>query len=82
MQLVTDFIQKFLFEFVYLFAEMSPYLILGFALAGILHVYFPKHKVAKYLGRKNLTSVINAAILGIPLPLCSCGSDSYRNFIQ
>jgi uncharacterized membrane protein YraQ (UPF0718 family)/copper chaperone CopZ len=73
MDIVLDFLQKFFFELVYLFAEMSPYLILGFALAGILHVYFPKHKVAKYLGRKNLKSVINAAILGIPLPLCSCG---------
>lgn len=73
MQVVFDFILKFFFELVYLFAEMAPYLILGFALAGILHVYFPKHKVAKYLGKKNLKSVVNAAILGIPLPLCSCG---------
>lgn len=71
--MVINFIENFLIEFVVLFAEMAPYLILGFALAGILHVYFPKQKVAKYLGRKNLTSVINAAILGIPLPLCSCG---------
>ena len=73
MQVIIDFLQKFFFELVYLFAEMAPYLILGFALAGILHVYFPKHKVAKYLGKKNLKSVVNAAILGIPLPLCSCG---------
>lgn len=73
MELLVDFIIKFGKEFIVLFAEMAPYLILGFALAGVLHVYFPKHKVAKYLGRKNLTSVINAALLGIPLPLCSCG---------
>ena len=73
MQIIVDFLQKFFIELVYLFAEMAPYLILGFALAGILHVYFPKHKVAKYLGKKNLKSVVNAAILGIPLPLCSCG---------
>lgn len=73
MEATVNFISKFFWEFTYMFAEMAPYLILGFALAGVLHVYFPKHKVAKYLGRKNLTSVINAAILGIPLPLCSCG---------
>lgn len=52
---------------------MSPYLLLGFLLAGVLHVYFPKHKVNKYLGKKNIKSVINAALLGVPLPLCSCG---------
>jgi uncharacterized membrane protein YraQ (UPF0718 family)/copper chaperone CopZ len=73
MEIITNFITKFFFEFTYMFAEMAPYLILGFALAGVLHVYFPKHKVAHYLGKKNLTSVLNAAILGIPLPLCSCG---------
>ncbi|UTW67057.1 permease [bacterium SCSIO 12643] len=73
MDAIVKFVSTFFTEFIYLFAEMAPYLILGFALAGILHVYFPKHKVAKYLGRKNLISVFNAAMLGIPLPLCSCG---------
>jgi hypothetical protein len=71
--MIESFLKKFVVELVMLFAEMAPYLLLGFALAGILHVYFPKHKVAKYLGKKNLKSVMNAAILGIPLPLCSCG---------
>ena len=56
-----------------LFMEMAPYLVLGFLLAGVLHVFFPKHKVHKYLGGKNLKSVINASLVGIPLPLCSCG---------
>jgi len=73
MDIIVKFVSTFFKEFVYLFAEMAPYLILGFALAGVLHVYFPKHKVARYLGRKNLISVFNAALLGIPLPLCSCG---------
>lgn len=73
MELIIDFILKVITEFALLFMEMAPYLLLGFALAGILHVYFPKHKVAKYLGKKNLKSVVNAAILGVPLPLCSCG---------
>lgn len=73
MEVFLNFLKTFAIELVYLFAEMSPYLLLGFALAGILHVYFPKQKVAKYLGRKNLKSVVNAALLGIPLPLCSCG---------
>jgi len=52
---------------------MSPYLLLGFIFAGIIHVYIKKEKTIKYLGKKNLRSVINAALFGIPLPLCSCG---------
>ena len=67
------YVQDFFIEFVDLFNEMSPYLLLGFLLAGVLHVYFPKDRVNKYLGKQNLKSVLNAAILGIPLPLCSCG---------
>ena len=53
--------------------EMSPYLLLGFLIAGILYIYFPKEKVTKYLGKNNLRSTLNAALIGVPLPLCSCG---------
>lgn len=52
---------------------MSPYLLLGFLIAGILHVFVPKNFYAKYLSRNNKLSVLWAALLGIPLPLCSCG---------
>ena len=53
--------------------EMSPYLLLGFLIAGILHVFVPGRFYAKYLSRDNKFSVLFAALLGVPLPLCSCG---------
>ena len=53
--------------------EMSPYLLLGFLIAGILHVFVPRGFYAKYLSRGNKLSVLYAALLGVPLPLCSCG---------
>ena len=53
--------------------EMAPYLLLGFLIAGVLHVYVPQRFYANYLSRKNRLSVLWAALLGIPLPLCSCG---------
>lgn len=53
--------------------EMSPYLVLGFLISGLLHVYVPKSLYAKFLHRKGWRSVVGAAILGVPLPLCSCG---------
>lgn len=73
MELISSYIATFMQEFVWLFAEMAPYLLLGFAIAGILHAYLPKKHITKYLGQNNLKSVINAALVGIPLPLCSCG---------
>ena len=64
---------KFLIGLIEIFNEMSPYLLFGFFIAGVLHVVFPKDKISKYMGSKNARSVFNASILGVPLPLCSCG---------
>lgn len=54
-------------------AEMSPYLLLGLLIAGVLHVYVKSETTKKYLGTKTLKSVVYAALIGVPLPLCSCG---------
>ena len=53
--------------------EMAPYLLLGFFIAGVLHVFVPQRFYANYLSRNNKFSVLWAALLGVPLPLCSCG---------
>ena len=53
--------------------EMAPYLLLGFLIAGILHVFVPQKFYSKYLSKDNKWSVLWAALLGVPLPLCSCG---------
>lgn len=60
-------------EILHLINQMSPYLLLGFLLAGIMHAYIPKRYFTRYLSKPDLRSVVNAALLGIPLPLCSCG---------
>ncbi len=52
---------------------MAPYLLLGFFLAGIMHAFIPNAIYRKHLGGNSFRSVVNAALLGIPLPLCSCG---------
>lgn len=70
---MLDLINKYFAALWDLTIEMAPYLLLGFLIAGILYVYFPAEKVNKFMGRKNLKSVFNAALFGIPLPLCSCG---------
>ncbi|MGN0033331.1 MAG: SO_0444 family Cu/Zn efflux transporter [Candidatus Limimorpha sp.] len=53
--------------------EMSPFLLLGFLLAGIMHAFIPSRAYGRFLSQNNFRSVLNAAIFGIPLPLCSCG---------
>ena len=56
-----------------LLCEMSPYLLLGFLLAGLMHEFIPNKIYTKYLGEPSLKSVVLAALFGVPLPLCSCG---------
>ena len=59
--------------FIMLLNEMSPYLLLGFLAAGILHSFVPQSLYAKHLAGSDWRSVVKAAMFGIPLPLCSCG---------
>lgn len=53
--------------------EMSPFLLLGFLLAGLLHVFVPATFYNRYMSDVSFRSVLYAALFGIPLPLCSCG---------
>ena len=53
--------------------EMAPYLLLGFFLAGLLSVIIQQDLIERWLGKRTLGSVIKASLLGVPLPLCSCG---------
>ena len=59
--------------FVSMLNSMSPYLLLGFFIAGLLHAFVPSAIYSRYLAGTGLRSVVTAAAFGIPLPLCSCG---------
>ena len=53
--------------------QLSPSLLLGLFLAGLLHVFLPAGFVSKNLSKTNHTSVLKAVLIGVPMPLCSCG---------
>ena len=55
------------------FYEASVYVLIGFFVAGLLHVYLPADLIARHLGRNDFRSVGLAALFGAPIPLCSCG---------
>jgi uncharacterized protein len=56
-----------------LFLEMAPWLLLGFFIAGFLKALLPDKLIVKHLSEPGQKSIIKAALLGVPLPLCSCG---------
>ncbi len=64
---------EYINELLNILNAMSPYLLLGFFVAGLLHAYIPKAAFSKYLSKKGFKSVFLSALFGVPLPLCSCG---------
>ena len=55
-----------------LIAEMAPYLLFGFAVAGLLHILIQPKRVRQLLGQSGIGSVFKACLVGVPMPLCSC----------
>jgi len=53
--------------------EAAPYVLFGFFVAGLLKAYVPDSFMAAHLGGRGFGSVVKAALIGVPLPLCSCG---------
>jgi len=56
-----------------LLLDSSVYILFGILLSGVLKVFLNPATVATHLGSGRFSSVIKAALFGIPLPLCSCG---------
>ena len=54
-------------------AEMSPYLLFGFFVAGLLSVLISQSFVERHLGGRGVWPLLKASVFGVPLPLCSCG---------
>ena len=50
----------------------APYLLFGLVISGAIHQFVPMEKVKKWLGDNSFKAVVKAALVGIPLPLCSC----------
>ena len=61
--------KEYLLPFVRLLNEMSPYLLLGFLIAGFMHAFVPRTLYSRYLAGNDFRSVAMAALLGVPLVL-------------
>ena len=64
---------EFAYSLLTIINEMSPYILLGFLIAGFLHVFVKPSTMSRHLSGSGIKPVVKAALFGIPLPLCSCG---------
>lgn len=60
-------------NFLVLFMESAPWLLLGLFVAGIMHELVPVSFLERHMGSNSASSITKAAVIGAPLPLCSCG---------
>lgn len=51
--------------------SLAPWLLLGTAIAGLLHGFLPRQLIRNQL--KGRLGVIKSVLIGVPMPLCSCG---------
>ena len=70
---MADFVKSIIIDFWATVAEMSPYLLFGFFVAGILSVLVSQRLVERHLGGRGIWPLLKASLFGVPLPLCSCG---------
>lgn len=54
-------------------AEMGVYLVLGLAISAVLHRFLKQAWIERLMGKRNLSSVVWGSVVGVPMPLCSCG---------
>jgi len=52
--------------------EAGLYVAVGFLAAGLIHVLVSREWMTRHLGGRGFGVVVKAAVIGAPLPLCSC----------
>ena len=72
MAVFMEYLSSLFNNFIELSAEASPWLLLGLIIAGLMKAWVPSKILSKHLG-KGKPAIIKAALIGAPLPLCSCG---------
>jgi uncharacterized membrane protein YraQ (UPF0718 family) len=56
-----------------MFLDSSIYMLFGLLCAGLIYAYSKTEMIGRYLGKGRVRPVLLSALIGIPIPLCSCG---------
>ncbi len=74
---------KIVHEFIHLSLASAPALLLGYLLSGILDGFLPVASVRWMAKGKSLGQSVRGMVLGLPLPVCSCGVvPLYKTLVQ
>ena len=64
---------EYLQNFWNIFSAMAPWLLFGYLAAGFIAFFLKPEQVSRHLGGSGTGAVLKAVLVGIPLPVCSCG---------
>ncbi|MCC6159454.1 MAG: permease [Deltaproteobacteria bacterium] len=68
-----EFLANYLNSVWSILLDLSGPLLLGLFIAGLVHEFLPKSFIRRRLAGNTWRSVTEAALVGVPMPLCSCG---------
>jgi uncharacterized protein len=68
-----SFIVNFLQFFYMILLENSFFILLGFLLAGFIHILLPSHLLERLVGTSTAGGILKGILIGLPLPICACG---------
>lgn len=77
-----NYLVSWLFETWKMAEAMAPWLLFGFAVSGLLHSFLPLGWIRTHLANNGLSGVVKAALIGTPLPICSCGVIPVANWLR
>jgi len=63
----------FLHNLMAIYLDAAFWLVIGLLFAGLLKAWMPADLLQRQLGQGRLAPTLKAALIGTPLPLCSCG---------
>lgn len=69
---LADFGERVVRESIVVFVDFAPFLLLGFLVGGVLSQVLRTEKLTRHVRGEDLKSVTVAALVGAPIPLCSC----------
>ncbi|MBK1645945.1 hypothetical protein CKO25_15065 [Thiocapsa imhoffii] len=52
----------------------APWLLVGLLAAGLIKALVPEERIQQWIGGNGVGAIARAAVVGAPLPLCSCGA--------
>ena len=68
-----SFIVTFLQFFYLILLENSFFILLGFLLAGFIHILLPSQLLERLVGTSTVGGILKGILIGLPIPICACG---------